>query len=243
MTLKVTALVLCSSLALPAFHASAQWTVVDPTQIMENLINHGESIAKHLEQIDRLKDQLKQAEEQYKSLTGVRGFGDLFNNPALRDYLPEEWTNLYDAVQRGDIAGISGRVDELIAAAQEGSIEEMAHDIEERQARLGAVNHAVGEAGFEAALQRTEQIQHLIEEISNTQDPKGIAELQARIAGEQAAVSNEMAKLQLVAMLQQAEERMIEARIDAMSKKHLTGSNAVPPPPPIEDLLRMPTKS
>jgi len=178
MKLKAKAIVVGLSLALtvPSFNVGAAWPVIDVA-----------SIAQLVQQLNQMRDQLEQAREQYKSLTGIRGFGDLFNNPLLRDYLPEEWTNLYDAVQQGDIAGISGRIDELIAAAQEGSLEEIAADVETRRARLGAVNRAVGEAGFDAAIQRTEQIQSLIEEISNTQDPKGIAELQARIAGEQAA--------------------------------------------------------
>jgi len=232
--LKAKAIVVGLSLALamPSFNAGAAYPVIDVA-----------SIAQLVQQLNQMRDQLEQAREQYKSLTGIRGFGDLFNNPLLREYLPEEWTNLYDAVQSGDIAGISGRVDELIAAAQEGSLEEIAADVETRRARLGAVNRAVGEAGFEAAIERTEQIQSLIEEISNTEDPKGIAELQARIAGEQAAVANEMAKLQLVAMLQQAEERMIDARAEETFKRYMTGSNAVPAPPSIDGLLRMPPKS
>jgi len=234
MKLKATATVLGLSLALavPSFNASAAMAVIDRA-----------SILKYIEQIREMRAQLEQAREQYKSLTGIRGFGDLFNNPLLREYLPEEWTDLYDAVQQGDISGISGRVDELIAAAQEGSIEEISEDVETRRARLGAVNRAVGEAGFEAAIERAEQIQNLIEEISNTEDPKGIAELQARIAGEQAAVANEIAKLQLVAMLQQAEERMIDARARETFKRHMTGSNAVPPPPSVESLLRLPPSS
>jgi len=240
--MKLSEKIAVACLALSVFSVGAQLQVIDAGQITDNRIQHVERIAKHVQQIKQLKAQLEQAHAQYKSLTGARGFGDLFNNPLLRDYLPEEWINLYDAVQNGDISGISGRVDELIAATQEGSIEEISADVDARLARLGAVNRAVGEAGFEAALQRTEQIQSLIEEISNTEDPKGIAELQARIAGEQAAVTNEIAKLQLVAMLQQAEERLIEARTTEMFTRHVTGSNAIDTPPPIEELLRFPPK-
>jgi len=229
MNVKATVLCLGIALAMPAFNAGAAMSVIDKA-----------SIAKYIEQLREMRAQLGQAREQFSALTGVRGFGDLFNNPMLRDYLPEEWTELYDAVQQGEVAGVSGRVDELIEATKEGSIEDISEDIEARLARLGAVNRAVGEAGFEAALQRTEQIQSLIEEISNTEDPKGIAELQARIAGEQAAVTNEIAKLQLISMLQQAEERLIAARAREMHKRHVTGSNAVAPLPPIEELLRMP---
>jgi len=144
--------------------------------------------------------------------------------------------DLYDAVQNGQVTGISGRVDQLMESDRSGTINEMSEDISTRQARMGAVNRAVGEAGFETALRRTEQIQHLIEAIGTTNDPKAIAELQARIAGEQALVANEIAKLQLVEMLQQAEQQRINARARTMYKIHMEGSNAQPKLP--EDFFR-----
>lgn len=228
--MKVNAIVvgLCLGLALPAFNAGAQIPVTDVASITNNMQNQVANYAKYVEQVQSLQQQIQQAQRQYDALTGSRGLGDVFNNPQLRQYLPADWTGLYDAVQSGNVAGISGRVDDLLASTQSGSIGEMADDIAARRARLAAVNRATGEAGFNAAMQRTQQIQSLIGEINNTQDPKAIAELQARIAGEQAAVSNEMAKLQLVAMLQQAEERMIEARAEAMFDKQMTGSNSLP---------------
>lgn len=228
--MKVKAIVVgvCLGLALPSFNAGAQIPVTDVANLTNSIQNQVQNYANFVQQLQSLQHQIEQAQQQYDALTGTRGFGDLFNNPQLRNYLPAEWTGLYDAVQSGSVAGISGRVDDLIASTQAGSITDMSSDIAARRARLGAVNRATGEAGFEAAMQRTQQIQNLIEQIGNTQDPKAIAELQARIAGEQAAVANEMAKLQLVGMLQQAEERMLEARAEALFDKQMTGSNALP---------------
>lgn len=228
MKLKAIAVGMCLGIALPSFNVGAQIPVTDAASLTNSIQNQIQNYAKFVEQVQSLQQQIEQARQQYDALTGNRGFGDLFNNPALREYLPAEWTGLYDAVQNGNVAGISGRVDDLIASTRAGSIEEISADIAARRARLAAVNRATGEAGFDAAMQRTQQIQSLIGQISSTQDPKAIAELQARIAGEQAAVANEMAKLQLVAMLQQAEERMIEARAEALFDKQMTGSNVLP---------------
>lgn len=205
-----------------------QSPVTDVAMNTQTQMNQTANFAKYVEQVAQLKNQLEQAKQQYEALTGSRGLGDLFNNPALRQYLPQDWTGLYDAVQRGDVTGISGKVQDIIDKNKSGSIADMYADVSARQERLGAVNKATGLAGFDAAMKRADQIQSLIGQINGTSDPKAIAELQARIAGEQAQVSNEMVKLQLVSMLQQAEEKAIAAKADAVYDKQMSGSNDVP---------------
>jgi len=223
---KAIALSLC--LTLPAFHSLAQIPVTDGVNLGTNINQHIESIAKFMEQVNALNTQIEQARDQYKSMTGSRGFGELFNDPELRNSLPPNWMDLYDAIQSGQIGGLSRRIDELMEIDRAGTIDEISEDIRIRQARMGATNRAIGEAGFETALRRTEQIQRLIEAISTTHDPKAIAELQARIAGEQALVANEIAKLQLVQMLQEAEQQRTNSRAREIYKTHMEGSNAQP---------------
>lgn len=219
--------VLLASLAMP-FTASAQIPTTDVVLNTTTVANQAANIAKYTEQIVQLKNQLDQAKRQYESLTGSRGLGDLFNNPALRQYLPQDWTGLYDAVQTGNVTGISGNVQDIINNSKNGSITDMYSDVRARQERLGAVNKATGLAGFDAAMKRADQIQNLIGQINGTSDPKAIAELQARLGGEQAQVSNEIAKLQLMAMLQQAEEKDIAAKAAAAYDKQMSGGNDVP---------------
>jgi type IV secretion system protein VirB5 len=48
--------------------------------------------------------------------------------------------------------------------------------------------------------------------INATQDPKAIAELQGRIAIEQAKIQNEQTKLQMFQMVAQAEDRLQQQR-------------------------------
>lgn len=211
-----------------SFGAGAQIPVTDIALNTQTQTNQMANFAKFVEQVQGIQQQITQAKQQYEALTGTRNLGDLFNNPALRQYLPQDWTGLYDAVQSGNVAGISGKVQDIMNANSSGTISEMNADIAARQARLAAVNKATGLAAFDAAMKRAEQIEKLIGQINSTQDPKAIAELQARIAGEQAAVANENAKLQLMAMLQQAEEKAIEAKASAVFDKQMTGDNSVP---------------
>ncbi len=60
-------------------------------------------------------------------------------------------------------------------------------------------------------------------QINATQDAKAVAEIQARIAVEQATIANEATKLQLVAMLEQAEERLQEEQREEVGAARRTG--------------------
>ncbi len=62
---------------------------------------------------------------------------------------------------------------------------------------------------YQTELQELNQIESLMQQIDVTQDPKGIAELQARIQSESTAVGNEMTKLQLFKMLADTEDKLI----------------------------------
>lgn len=201
--------------------ANAQWVVYDPTNWIQNL----QQVQQAIQQVQEMQKQLQQAKQTYEALSGVRGLGDVFNNPELRNYLPSDWNELYDSAASGDLAGITGAVDGIVSANSSGSIEDMSNDLRERMRRKGAVDKAAAMAAYDAALKRNQQIQSLLGQINQTSDPKAIAELQARIQGEQAAIQNETAKLQLVAMLQQAEDRLLAAKANETWGKVMAADN------------------
>jgi type IV secretion system protein VirB5 len=72
---------------------------------------------------------------------------------------------------------------------------------------------------FDQAKSRISQIQSLMQQINQTQDPKAIAELQARMAAEQAMIQNEQIKMQLYAMAAQAEEKMQKQQLNQINAK------------------------
>ncbi len=89
---------------------------------------------------------------------------------------------------------------------------------------------ALAEDALATILATLAAYRQLMGQINLTRDPKGIAELQARIAVEQAAVQNETTKLQLVGMLQRAEERLIEQQKSDLAQRILSASNRGMPP-------------
>jgi type IV secretion system protein VirB5 len=65
---------------------------------------------------------------------------------------------------------------------------------------------------YDTATSRLNQIEQLSKQINATDDPKAIAELQGRIATEQAAINNEQTKLQLYQMVADAQDKIQEQR-------------------------------
>ena len=82
-----------------------------------------------------------------------------------------------------------------------------------------AYDKSLAENAYKSALQRLESIEAMIQQIDEETDPKEIMDLQARIQGEQASIQNEQTKIQLMAMLQKAEDGLIEQQKVEIGKR------------------------
>jgi type IV secretion system protein VirB5 len=181
--------------------------------------------------VKALGDQLTQLRATYEALSGVRGLGSALYNPALRQYLPPDWARVYDGAMAGGYAGISGTLSAIQAAeTPRGSVAEQQARILARSRTTAATDKAVGLTAYQSARERLNQIESLMGQINRTRDQKSIQEVQARIAVEQAALQHETTKLQLVAMLQQSEQRLIEQQKTDVAQKILRSSNTGMPP-------------
>lgn len=202
--------------------ASAQLPVFDASRAIDFI----QEFAKLKEQLETAKSQLTKAEQMYASVTGGRGFGDILRNGNLEQYLPNDARGLYDGSGGG--AGITSSLADIQRREQEGlsgSVPEVEARIDARERELAATEKALALRAYEGARKRLEQIEALLDEIAQTQDPKGIAELQARLAGEQAAIQVELNKLQIVAELQRAEKDLILEQRRALSRRILDPAN------------------
>lgn len=193
--------------------AFAQIPVTDGASIMQQTMAQVETIAKWKMQYDQMISQIDQAKQQYDSLTGSRGLGNIMNDPALRDYLPADWQGVYDSVRSGGYNGLSGRGASVYNANKifdSCAYMKLADQRTACEARAVKASQDKGFAldAYDAAKGRINQIDQLMGKINQTQDPKAIAELQGRIAAEQANIQNEQTKLQLYAMVAAAEEKV-----------------------------------
>ena len=196
-----------------------------PTAFANYPVFDATNFAKMVESVQTLQQQLQQLKATYESLQalhGSRGLGAVLYNPALRQYLPDQWTGVYDAVAAGRYAGISGSVRDIERAEQlTGTVDEQIEKMHQRARTSAVTNKALDVRAFEGTKARLQQIESLMQQVNLTKDAKGVAEIQARIAVEQAAVANETTKLQLVQMLQAAEEKLEAQQRQAAAEKIL----------------------
>ena len=203
--------------ALMSSVAFAQIPVTDVASIGQQTMAQIETIAKWKMQYDQMISQIEQAKQQYESLTGSRGLGNIMNDPALRDYLPADWQGVYDSVRTGGYNGLSGRGASVYNANKIFDSCAYMTVADQRTACEARAVKASQDKGFaldayDAAKSRINQIDQLMSKINDTADPKAIAELQGRIAAEQANIQNEQTKLQMYSMVAAAEDRVQKQR-------------------------------
>lgn len=203
---------------LPAAYAQIPVTVT--TQASDSPMTMAEfaaNTARWAQQVEQMTSQINQMKQQYQSITGSRGLGTIMNNPALRDYLPEDWQQVYDSVQSGGYAGLSGRAAQIY---NDRKVYDACSQFMTTQQRTSCQAQAVKPSqdkafaldAYDAAKGRLRQIDQLMGKINDTADPKAIAELQGRISTEQAMIQNEQTKLQMYQMAAQAEDRLQRQR-------------------------------
>ncbi len=79
-------------------------------------------------------------------------------------------------------------------------------------AEKGAYDRVMAEKAYNNQMQELTDMQELTEQIKTTPDLKSIADLQARIQTSQGAIQGEQAKLNLMNMLQQSQDKLLRAQ-------------------------------
>ncbi|WP_244136734.1 P-type DNA transfer protein VirB5 [Burkholderia vietnamiensis] len=170
------------------------------------------AVAQMLLTVSNLQQQVQQLLTTYNALTGIRGFGSLLSNPIVAQSLPANWQGIYTAIQQGGYAGLTDAAQTLRSASEIYNCENQAgidQQICQRTLNKPFQDKALAEQAYQTELNELNQVQALVQQINQTQDPKGIAELQGRIAGEQAAIQQETTKLQLFKMMAETEDRLV----------------------------------
>ena len=171
-----------------------------------------QNVAQAIAQVIQLEQQVQQEVQIYQSTVGTRGFGALMGNPVVANSLPSNWQSVYTAVQNGGYAGLTGSAQALRSASEIYNCADQSgidQQVCERALNKPFQDKAFGLQAYQTELQELNQIQSLMQQIDVTQDPKGVAELQARVQSETTAVGNEMTKLQLFRMLAETEDKLV----------------------------------
>lgn len=222
---KIEALVTALALAAVTSTANAGIPVIDAAnlaQSIQQVIAWGQQYTQMVDSINQLRAQYTQLQTTYNSMTGNRGLGTLLNasaDQAARRYLPPRGEQI-DQLALGLVPGYASL--QSTVASLRATISTLPADtLPSGSEALNALNakldsiatqKALGQAAYSSAEQRTSNVESLVATIGSANDPKAIAEMQARIAAEQVLVQNDVAKVQAMAYMQRAEEQRASQR-------------------------------
>jgi len=211
-------------IAILSTNASAYELVFDPTLMAKSVAGFALQHKDEIKQLDNLVQQLQQLKQTYdmvtstyNSITGSRGIGSLQTlSNATRNYLPASAGDLLDTMNGGskNYNQMSGMIDKFTdqnAILNDNALDGLKMSDQQRglftqRRKNAAAIQATAQQSMDAAGQRFEYIQQLMDNIDETNDPKAIAELQARIDGEQVMLQNDQSKMeQMYAFLQNQE--------------------------------------
>jgi type IV secretion system protein VirB5 len=183
-------------------------------QAIQQVLAWSQQYDQMVQSIQTLHAQYAQLENTFNVMTGNRGLGTLLNtiaDQATRRYLPEAGTQI-DQLASGEVPGYSdlqstvASIRSTISSMPAGSLPANALAALNSQLNALATHKALGQAAYSSAEQRFSDTENLIATIGTADDPKAIAEMNARLTAQQALVANEATKVQALAYMQRVSE-------------------------------------
>jgi type IV secretion system protein VirB5 len=198
--------------------AQAAYPVIDVAAI-KHLV---EQLGYWKDQLDAMDKELDQLRETHSALTGPRGMEHLLAlTDEQRNYVPGSWAEV-GAMLEGDSARYAALAGEVAALTETRAVltdEALAGLTEgEREGVLEARRQAAGLAvmtrqAYAQAGRRFGELASLVSAIGTAGDAKAMADLQGRIAAEQAMLANEQAKLSALYQAAEADRWLREAQL------------------------------
>ena len=196
-----------------------------------NLAQQIQQVASWVQQYQQMTQQIQQLQQQIASVTGTRGFSAVLNSPALqqaRRTLPQDAQTLLNLANGGSYGNLASSINSIKQATTSLSTADFSDQLSADQwfadLNRAASNKALSQEAYNSAQQRLSNLEDLMAQISTTQDPKAIAELQGRIQVEQGLIQNEQAKIQAMTMLVNAERQISEMQARDVSVR-MAGTN------------------
>lgn len=197
-----------------------------PVIDVSNLAQQIEQVVAWGKQYEQMMQQIQNLQQQITNTTGSRGFSSVLNSTAFqqaRRMLPQDAQTLLDLANNGSYGNLANSINNIKQATTtlNNNSFTSAHASDQWMADLNraASNKALSMEAYNSAQQRLSNLESLMSQISATQDPKAIGELQARISTEQGLIQNEQAKIQAMTMLVAAEKQIAEMQARETSIK------------------------
>lgn len=189
--------------------------VIDVAHIAETVMQYQEMI----KQLETLNSQLNQAKQQYESLTGGRGMGNLVRSTGA---IPKNWQETLASMQNGELGDLSKQIRQTASLLDEdffADVDEAIKDSLDKSMSGYTDQQALNQSFYDTATARAQKMESLANQIDSASDMKAISDLQARVAVEQAQLTNELIKMQsLNQIAQQKRETQAQQQHQAAFK-------------------------
>jgi type IV secretion system protein VirB5 len=192
-----------------------------------NLANSIQQVIAWGQQYQQMVSQIQQTQQQYSSLTGIRGFGDIANNAALKNIIKNDLVTTYGSIKSSGYSGLSTDAKSIRDANVIYNCGDLSGDDKKQcEAALNINSQIIAnqQNALTMSQQRTSQIESLQSQINTTQDPKAIAELQARLQVESVQVANDANKIATANALAESQRKAAEQAIIESQMKTLSAN-------------------
>lgn len=192
------------ALSVGSTSANAQWATFDASNFAQNVMQvqqMEQSLAKLQSQLNQITSTANSAKSQLTSITGSRGLGNLLSQQTQAYATPSTYSSASSMSSVQQLAGQISQQAGYLSTQNMSGINNAYRTQLQNNGSAAATNQAMSEQVFTQSSAEFSNIQSLMSQISQTQDPKAIAELQARIQVEQTLLQNQQIKAQ--AMLAQ----------------------------------------
>ena len=207
----------------------AEMVVTDPgayTKMLDQIREAQAQLSQLQEQVRQGTEIIGQGQRLYDSLnqiSNVNSIGGLLNTPAVRTLLPAEFSDsrrlmsgdlqdLGSLASRATTIRDSNRIYSPVGDAGIGEAEQFYRDTLEKAGVRAARDMAVGERVTQTADQRLQGLEQLREALSTAPNARAVLDLQARIEAEAAMIQNDQMRLQGIAIMQAADQRLQDQR-------------------------------
>lgn len=175
------------------------------------------AIAQAVTQVKNQISQIENMRQQLKAITDNGNYADLLNDPNLRrqlnKYLPSGYTDIVQAVQKGDAGALQSVYNQVLQSEQQ-----------KRSSMTGAervkVAHATQEAQMIVMMKhldtRSNSMQNLVNQINRTQNSAQKQDLMNALQAEQSLIQIDLGKMQI--MLQMGEQQRRSAERQAVDE-------------------------
>lgn len=219
----VAALTICSAAISPA---QAQFLVYDPAIFLQAI----EQVTQLTQQLAVLRQQYQQLQKTYAAiahspLADLNALGQQLNVNQFRNALPSQ-SNVLGAVMNGSGLGpgnlgsaAQGYLNEnriYAPTGQDFNAQEM-----QRNANSVAGAQAMASELYQSAANHVTALQGIERQLANAPDTKAVADIQARIAAEQAYIQAQQVQAQSLAMWQASQERNQQQRGDEERRRQI----------------------